>query len=240
MLAGWGQRDHEGDRLSDGAPGNGDIEQIALDVAELTREKGIIDQLTALLREPSEDPSVGAMSRSKAKSRPPWNPDAAGAYLTIHAGARELEQNLRYRVTGHTGEDRGGSTANTRAALAAITSLVYAVDELAVRDAANQVAAWLRAARQLRDIDRQDKWVPLPRVKGYLPPACDYCDTYSLRMNRRTGVVRCSNPACTDEDGNQPAARMLIGRYSGQGTLVWRDGREVVYTIDADSSADAA
>lgn len=226
--------------MSDGTPGNGDIEQIALDVAELTRDGGIIDQLAELLPEPSEDPSVGAMSRSKAKSRPPWNPDAAAVLMGIHAGARELEQDLRYRVAGHTGEDRGGSTANTRAALAAITSLAYGVDELAVRDAANQIAAWLRAARQLPDIDRQDKWTALPRVKGYLPPVCDYCTTYSLRMNRRTGVVRCSNPACTDEDGNQPAARMLIGRYSGQGTLVWRDGREVVYTIDADSGVDAA
>lgn len=215
----------------------GSIEQIALDVAELTREAGIIDQLRELLPEQPEDPTIGTMSRTKAGSRAPWHPEAAAAFVAIHAGARELERDLRYRVTGHSGKERGGTDQNTRDALAAITSLVYAVDEPTQRETGHEIATWLRAARQIRDIDRQDRWVPLPRQKGYLPPACDYCHTYALRMNRRTGAVRCSNSGCIDDNGDRPTARMHIGRYSGQGALVWRDGREVIYKIDDEQRA---
>lgn len=206
-----------------------DLAQLAIDVDHLVRPGGLLDKLEALLPEQVTDPSSGGTRRKVAGSPAPWNGAVAAVLLDIHEGARRLEAALRQAVTGRLGERRGASDANTRAALRSIVRLAEGLGEDAASYAARTVARWVRAAQQLRDIDQADRWDPLPRQPGMLPPACDYCQTYSLRWNRRSGEVRCCNPDCRDEDGRRPVARMEIGRYSGQAALVWRDGRAVIY-----------
>jgi len=207
-----------------------DITTLAVDVDHLVRPGGILDQLEALLPEPVADPSTGTTSHHKVTGSPaPWHAEAAAVLLDIHAGARELEADLKYRVTGRAPEPRGGSDVNTRSALRSIVRLAEALDDDQVKDAARTVGRWVTTARQLRDIDQADRWEPLPRRPGALPPPCEYCATYSLRWNRRSGEVRCVNGDCRDGDGHRPVARMEIGRLTGTAALVWRDGRTVTY-----------
>lgn len=207
-----------------------DIVALAVDVDHLVRPGGILDQLEALLPEPVADPSTGTTSHHKVTGSPaPWHAEAAAVLLDIHAGARELEADLKYRVAGRAPEPRGGSDVNTRSALRSIVRLAEALDDDQVKDAARTVGRWVTTARQLRDIDQADRWEPLPRRPGALPPPCEYCATYSLRWNRRSGEVRCVNGDCRDGDGHRPVARMEIGRLTGTAALVWRDGRTVTY-----------
>lgn len=203
---------------------------LAVDVDHLVRPGGILDALEALLPEPVADPQTGGGNRAKVSGSPaPWHAEAAAILLDITEGARRLEASLRRDVSGRLGDRRGNSTPNTRAALKSAVRLCEALDDGQVKTAARIVAHWVTAARQLRDIDEADRWEPLPRRPGTLPPPCDHCQTYSLRWNRRSGEVRCVLPDCRDDDGHRPVARMEIGRFSGQAALVWRDGRTVTY-----------
>ncbi|HLV74900.1 hypothetical protein FHX41_1235 [Actinomadura hallensis] len=150
--------------------------------------------------------------REEQQQREEWTPHGpatavydyvAAVLLDIHAGARELEADLKYRVAGRAPEPRGGSDVNTRAALKSIVRLAEALDEEQVKAAARIVGRWATTARRLRDVDEAERWEPLPRRPGALPPPCDYCETYSLRWNRRSGEVRCCNPECLDADGRR-------------------------------------
>jgi hypothetical protein len=210
---------------------------IALDVNELIRPGGVLDQLDQLLPEQATDPTTGSGHAKVTGSPAPWHAEAAAALVVIHEEARRLEASLRREVTGNLGRRRGGSTANTREALEAIVKLSEAVCDDEVKTAARIVARWVTSARQIRDIDQADRWEPLPRLPGHLPPACDWCSTYALRMNRRTGEVRCTNNRCRDDDGRRPVARIVTGTYSGQSSLVWQDGRSVVYVTDKEPAA---
>lgn len=206
-------------------------ERLSWDVEELTRYGGLLDILSALLPEPVAIATVGAYGVHRVSGSPaPWHAEAADVLMAIHAGARELENDMRYRVTGNA-SNRGGSDANTRDALAAVVALAPAVSEPAARDAAGLVARWVRQARQVRDVDQADRWVTLPRMPGMSPPPCPYCQTYALRMSRTAGEVRCLNAECLDDDGRRPVARMEYGRLSGDGVLVFRDGSQIVYEM---------
>lgn len=204
---------------------------LGLDVHELTRRGGLLDQLEELLPEPIADPTTGTTTHHKVTGSPaPWHTEVAAVLFDIHEEARRLEASLRREVTGRLGPHRGGSTANTREALDAIVRLSEAVTADEVKKAARVAARWIASARQIRDIDQADRWEPLPRLPGMLPPVCEWCSTFSLRMNKRTGEVRCVLGSCRDEDGQRPVARVVTGTYSGQSSLVWQDGRSVVYT----------
>lgn len=206
---------------------------LAVDVDHLTRPGGILDTLEALLPEPVADPTLGTTSHHKVTGSPaPWHVEAAAALMDIHAGARELETDLKYRLTGRLPDDRGCSDANTRAALKSIVRLVEGLDDTLVKATARTVSRWVTAARQIRDLDDAERWEPLPRLPGHLPPACDYCGTYSLRWARRSATVRCCNTACVDEDGHRPQAVMEVGKFTGQAMLVWADGRSVTYRVE--------
>lgn len=206
-----------------------DITHLALDVDHLARADGLLDQLEALLGEQVTDPAAVGSRHKVTGSPAPWHADAAAVLLTVHEGARRLEASLRQDVSGRLGERRGASGQNTRAALRSIVRLAEALDDDQVAVAARIVGRWVTSARQLRDVDQADRWEPLPRRPGALPPACEYCATYSLRWNRRSGEVRCCNTECVDGDGMRPTARMEIGRFTGRAALVWRDGRTVSY-----------
>lgn len=201
-----------------------DLAQLAIDVDHLVRPGGLLDRLEALLPEQVTDPSSGGTRRKVAGSPAPWNAEAAAVLLDIHEGARRLEAALRQAVTGRLGERRGASTENTRAALKSIVRLAEALDEDRQADAARIVSRWVTAARQLRDIDEADRWEPLPRCPGELPPKCPWCDCFSLRMCKARSEVRCLNSVCVDERGRRPIARLEIGTVSGEPMLVFDDG----------------
>jgi hypothetical protein len=52
---------------------------------------------------------------------------------------------------------------------------------------------------------------------------------FTLRMAVRREIVRCFNPACRDNDGHAPVARMERGRLTGDGMLVFADTTVVHY-----------
>lgn len=216
------------------------LHQLAFDTEELTRQGGLLEQLHELLPEQPVDPTVGSTQRHKVSGSPaPWHDEAAGVYTAIHAGARELEREVREHITGHPGEPRGGSDDNTRQALQAVVQLAHAADEDEQARATRLVASWCREARQVSDIDQQEQWVKMPRRPGQAPPACPYCGLMSLRWSRERGLVRClTNPDCADADGNRPSARMEYGQYSGQGWLLFRDGLELTFAADIDDGQE--
>lgn len=198
-------------------------EETQLLAGELRR---LLTQLQHLLPQQVTDPTQGTTTRHQVTGSPaPWHPEAGPLLMTIHAGVRELEENLRYLVTGHTGQPRGGSDANTLAALDAITTLIHGVPETAATRVRNQLAAWVQQAREIRDIGEAEKWVPIHVPRGELPPECPYCGTYSLRVAQETGRVRCFNQECRDSDGRRPSGWIDRNRVTGEAVLVWADGR---------------
>lgn len=202
-------------------------EQISDRVTELGE---ILLVLAALLPEPVADPTSGTTSHHKVTGSPaPWHAEAAGILLDIHEGARRLEASIRRDVTGNLGQRRGGSDGNTTAALAAITSLAHALTDDDAKQATRILNIWLSHARQIRDIDLEPSWAPLPSVPGTPPPACPYCRTYSLRFARQSGAVRCANPRCVDTDEKRPYGLIEQGKYTGRAMLVFADGREITY-----------
>lgn len=210
-----------------------DLDALRNDIHELVSPGGILDQLERLLPEQATSPDAhGTTTGEIAGSPAPWHAQAAAVLLDIHEGARRLEASLRRDIASRLGERRGGSDENTRRALQSVLRLAQALDDHQLRHTAHIVGRWVTSAQQIRDIDQADRWEPLPRLPGMLPPACDYCGTFSLRWNRRAGEVRCILSACRDDDGRRPVARMVIGRYSGQASLIWQDGRSVVYLVD--------
>lgn len=209
-------------------PGATMQDQLTGDIDTLTKPGGLLDQLTALITEQASNPDTKHITKRLTGSSPPWHAEAAHVLTEIHQGARDLENDIRYSITGRT-MTRGGSDANTRKALHAITQLTPAVPEHITRHAAGQIAGWVRAAQRIRDIDQTERWVPLPRMPGMRPPPCPYCRTYGLRMNRMAGEVRCVNRECVDDEGRRPVARMEHGRLTGDAYLAFADGREVIY-----------
>ncbi|MEU8278212.1 hypothetical protein ACFYOK_37405 [Microbispora bryophytorum] len=225
-------------------------EEVVTLVGEL---RPLIEQLQELLPEPVEDATKGSSQSHKVTGSPaPWHQEAGPLLLTIHDGVRDLEADLRYHVTGHTrlrvqyetvghragrtvrrvlkGEaPRGGSDANTAAALDAITRLVHGVPDDIARRARAQLDSWVRQAREVRDIGEAEKWIPIHVPKGALPPACPYCKTFSLRIAQESGRVRCFNARCRDEKGERPRGRIDKNRLDGSAMLVWSDGRTIYY-----------
>lgn len=200
------------------------------EVASLVEElRPLIAQLQRLLPEPTADPTRGSTQHHKVTGSPaPWHPEAAAALFTVHAGARDLEADLRYRVTGHTGPARGGSADNTLHALTAIAKLVHGLPDNVVRGAAHTIAGWITTAQQVRDIGLAERWEPLHVPRGEQPPTCPYCSTYSIRVAQRSGGVTCINPSCEDSRGNRPSGR-IDRSMTGNAAIFWDDGRVIYY-----------
>lgn len=115
----------------------------------------------------------------------------------VAADARLFELDLRHAL-GLPARPRGGSGANTAAALRALVVLTEALpegDELAVR--VEERLAHLHSRARLLTGHRQ----PWPRV----PLPCPVCEAMSLRQNPRDGSVRCVRPSCTDGEGRRTA-----------------------------------
>ncbi|GII88260.1 hypothetical protein Ssi03_62500 [Sphaerisporangium siamense] len=205
-------------------------EEVSGFVAEL---KPLIDQLRELLPEQVADATRGSVQHHKITGSPaPWHPEAGPVLMTIHAGVRQLEQDLRYRVTGHTGE-RGGSDGNTTAALDAIVKLVYGVPEDVARDARRRLEGWIEQSQEIRDIGESETWIPIRVPRGDLPPGCPYCKTYSLRLATQSGRVACMNAKCTDSNGNRPKGMVDKNYINGDAVVAWADGRTIYYKAAA-------
>lgn len=84
------------------------------------------------------------------------------------------------------------------------------------RRTARILNGWIRRAGEGRDIGEAERWEPLRVPAGQLPPACPYCKTYSLRVGRREGRVRCANRWCVDGDGKPPVATIDKNRLNGE------------------------
>jgi len=206
-------------------------EEAGLLIAEL---RPLLTQLEALLPEPVADPTSGTMSRHRVTGSPaPWHPEAGPVLLTIHEEVRRLEASLRQEVAGHLGPRRGGSDANTDAALSAIANLVFAVPEEHAAGVVRVLKRWIRQAQQIRDIGEAERWEPIKVPGGQLPPSCPFCSTYSLRVARRSGLVACSNARCEDSNGERPRGRIDKNRLDGSAMLVWADGRTIYYGSEA-------
>jgi hypothetical protein len=207
-------------------------EEIAVLVEEL---KPLLAQLQALLPEPVADPTSGTSTHHKVTGSPaPWHGEAGPLLMTIHAGVRDLEVDLKYAVTGSLPEDRwaggrGRSDGNTVKALDAIAKLAFGVPESVAKKAAGELLSWVTQARQIRDISESEKWIPIHVPRGQLPPACPYCKTYSVRIAQESGRVAYSNAACVDSEGNRPRGRIDRNRLDGSAMLIWSDGRSIYY-----------
>lgn len=208
-------------------------EEITTLVAEL---KTLLPRLAELLPEQVADPTRGTLSHHRVTGSPaPWHPEAGPVLMTIHAGVRELEADLRYHVTGCAGTARGGSDGNTLAALDAIVRLAFGTPDDVAQDAARRLGRWIEQARQIRDIGESERWIPIHVPKGQLPPSCPYCRTFGLRVAQESGRVACANPKCVDENGERPKGRIDKNRLDGSAMLVWADGR-IAYYYDQEAS----
>ena len=167
----------------------------------------------ALMAAPDHD---GATGGGKPGSRPPWNPAAASAAMDAHEGLRRLEASLRRDVTGHPGRRRGGSDANTAAALKAIEALGHAVTASAMAEAARILDRWSRQIQELPAVDEAEH-------AQKIPAPCPYCGFAMLRVYPREGRVTCLRKgACFDADGRHPVGTMEVGRLGPQ--VRWNDG----------------
>jgi len=196
--------------------------------------------VTCLIAEADTDP--GLRRSGLLESRPPWNANVAGAYLSAHQLVRRLEASLRLAVAGHPGRARGGSDANTAEAIRAIARMATAASVIPTAEpvsrsdpdgrklTAAELAAIvldraIRVIGQLPAIDEFPKWEKIRAGPDGLPPRCPNCGTFSLRVAVQSGVVVCVLPSCADLDGNSPPqAHLDVSRLDGSPALVWRDG----------------
>jgi hypothetical protein len=153
-------------------------------------------------------------------SQPPWNAQAAAAVLGFHACVRLLEKGLRAEL-GLPAAARGGSDANTRAALRAVCRLCEGVPDASVRAVMKEIGAFARLAAIVLD----DTEMPrrLPRNPGSPEPACPWCGSHTLRIKPLKGTVCCIS-GCRDEQGRQPRAHLEYSELASDWVLVWQDG----------------
>ena len=149
-----------------------------------------------------------------------WNTAAAYAILEVHAGVRELEQDMRYRISGSL-RQRGGSDSNTLAAIDAVVSLAAGSDDWSLRNALRKLERWGWQARLA--LGQTEPWTHIPRQPGQRAARCPWCSFATLRMKPLSGLVRCVNPACTDGAGQRPVAKVEFGPGFGEPLLVWQD-----------------
>ncbi len=164
----------------------------------------LIPVARALITEPD---AQGFAGHAQPASAPPWNSAAANAHTDIHAAVREIEADLRYQVTG-TVTMRGGSEANTYAALDAVLKLGDAADEATADDAARVLARLADAVLMLPAVDLEER----PRR---IPGICPECERSMIRAWLRDGRVACL--------GCGLRGQMMPGMVS-DGYIEWEDG----------------
>lgn len=176
---------------------------------------GWLPVAAALIAEPDAD---GVTGTGQPGSRPPWNSAAASAVTDAREGVRRLEASMRLAVTGRTGSARGGSDANTAAAIKAIEALGHGVAPDAAAQAARILGRWSTAIQQLPAVDEIEPW-------RRIPATCPYCGFGMLRVAPRSGQVTClRHGVCLDSDGRHPVGRMDVSALTGEPLIRWNDG----------------
>lgn len=200
------------------------LEGLGAEDASRDRADAGLADCTAFTAE--RDTGTGFIRGAHQDSRIPGNIAAMMVALEAHEFVRRLEASLRLAVTGRTGHRRGGSDANTKAALAAIVNLGEAVHEDAAADAARLLERFITLIGQLPAVDTVPRWERIRPGPGGLPPKCPWCETFSLRVAICSGQVLCVFPGCADEIGNSPPrGRLDLSRVTGSPVLVWDSGR---------------
>lgn len=161
-------------------------------------------------------------------SRPPWNQAVASALFDAHAMIRDIAAEMRDeidrksasrdRLTERRWSQRSG---NTGAVLAVIAASESAVDRPMQRRAQRELGKVALRIRQLPAVDEALRWERLRTATDEMPPACPYCECYSLKVAIVAGLVACFNPSCEDDDGERPTARLDISRLDGTPVLAW-------------------
>ena len=166
--------------------------------ADIVREA--CDLLAALyprLAAETPDPDCSAFAAPGTTARPPAAPvpgNAAVIYAKtgIDAAARQLEGVLLYSAgSRRPGPVRGGSDANTLAALEAIGRLIARADDDLYRMVVAELEQRLDEARSVPVIDEAERWRPVPQRP------CPYCGYSTLRVlldaaGQPAGRVECS------------------------------------------------
>lgn len=198
------------------------VDDLALSVTEVIT---LLGPLAALIPEKPNKPKHGP--RSKPPTAPaPWNGEAAGLWMEIHAGVRWHEDTLCL-LAGLPARHRGGSDQNTVYALERLPILAGAGPDMSyqVGDTIRDVDRWLRQAREILGL--ADPTHRMPKAPKHDEPACPYCHLYTLRWRgeRYTDVkVWCANPTCRDNEGRKPVARARRGTFSGTESMCFQDG----------------
>lgn len=151
-------------------------------------------------------------------SQPPWHAQAAHVVLDLHAWAREAEaiSCLRARLPRRV---RGGSTANTRRALARVCAVAESLEDDVVYSSVRWLDGWCRKAQIV--LGEREAVRRLPRYPGQPDSVCPWCQRDSLRQRAQMGVIFCVNMACRDEDGKRPRAELEM--FGGEWVLRWQD-----------------
>lgn len=198
--------------------------------ADLVQEA--CDLLAALLprlaretAEPSaEGPAPGMHARAAAAPLP-GNAPAFYARTGIDATARQLEGVLKYAAGARRPgplTHRGGSTANTFEALAAIASLIDIADDDLYRLVISELEQRLEEGRQVRAIDEAERWRPVPSRP------CPYCRCYFLRV--------------LEDARGQPAGRVGCFGHLEPGVpcrAAWASLAEIAQDLERAEIADA-
>lgn len=189
-----------------------DMERVRADVADLI---SYIPRLAELLP-PGSVRTADDGEHPKVSASPlPWNNSVAGVFMDIHA-VRSLEAGLSLLAHGHA-TIRGGSDANTKAALDALPDLIAFValhrrDSELPEQAARRLRHLGRQARVVLDELRHDEepWhvapggLLCPNQPG-LPDDGAYCDNQLMLppgfATMRAPGVYC--PTCRDENGRR-------------------------------------
>ena len=128
------------------------------------------------------DPDCSAFAAPGVTARPPAAPvpgNAAVIYAKtgIDAAARDLEHILLYNAgSRRPGPARGGSDANTLAALEAIGRLIARADDDLYRIVVAELERRLDEARSVPAIDEADRWRAVPSRP------CPFCGCGTLHV----------------------------------------------------------
>jgi hypothetical protein len=164
----------------------------------------------------------GFITGTRTGSQPPWNQQAADAFLVPHAGVRALEAEARAAVGSPV--PRGGSDGNTRAAIDTLVSYARGADRHTEARWAADLEHMAQPALALPAVDRLPQWEVIWLPSGRAAPDCPYCGTANLRKNEALGIVACLFVNCpARRGGHRPWAR--VGRdKTGRVRWTWGDG----------------
>jgi hypothetical protein len=178
------------------------------------------EHLESLVAERSTPPPGPSGGKRKPGSTPPWNKAAADLVFDLRSLVRNLEEDLRLRVTGgHL--RRGWSDRNTRLSLQAVADLSTTAKDSDVAVTLGHLGGWLERARPV--VGETEPLRRVPRVYGYVEPRCPWCGYCTLRCKLTAGLLFCINPFCTDESGRRPQGIIEVGIVMSDVVLRWQD-----------------